>query len=772
MKPTLAAQGEQVVSAASDADPTSNNCSTCLLDGTSMAAPTVAGLAALVREYYTAGYYANGARDAGSGFTPSGALVKATLIDGAVDPGNVSPSPDFQSGFGRILLNSTLAFTGSPFQLRAYDHRAGVTTGSVVTHAYDVAAGEPFRATLVWTDYPAAINAAVARVNELMLEVIDPNGDVWLQTLDGGTGLPVQTSNGSDAHDTLNVEERLIFDNPAPGRWVVRVTGVSVPMGPQPFALVVRGDFTDCPAPGSPGPPSVGTPAEHQVEVTWSDVPDAAAYNVYRSLGPCPGGPWVQVASAVNGNSYVDGPVSGGATYSYYVTAGSDTGAFCESPPSSCAEIVPTGDCYLLPDFDGVQMAASAGTTTCGVSLDWNPATSPCSGDIRYNVYRSTSAGFTPGPSNQIALCLASTSYTDTADLVYGTTYHYVVRAEDATSGHGGPCRGGNEDDNVAVAFTHPAGPPDVGTLIDDAGDTGGTVFAPADPWTVASTGGNLGPKVYRGDSSLGVCADLLSPVLSLDASPSEPQLSFTTIHTLEWVPVGVFGFSEGSVGQVEIATGPSFNDWARLFLTPDYPQQVDLTGTTCDTITDDAAYFSGSNTVYTVYTADLGEKAGEDVQIRFRLSGDFFYPSGSWWIDDIQVTQTLVPTSCTTQAVGPPPMPDGASVAGEPLTVSLSGEGLVLNWDATECTPAAVNVYWGNFGNFTDFAGGFCGLSPSGTATISLPDDVWFLVAGTDGVSTDGSWSRDALGNELNYSGATTACPAITQHVTSGNCP
>jgi hypothetical protein len=772
MKPTIAAQGEQVVSAGSDGDPTSNNCTTCVLDGTSMASPTVAGLAALVREYYTAGYYATGARDAVSGFTPSGALVKATLIDGAVDPGNISPSPDFQSGYGRVLLDSTLAFAGSPFELRVYDHRSGITTGSVVTHAFDVVGSEPFRATLVWSDYPAALNAAVARVNELSLEVIDPDGVVWFQTIDEATGLPVQTSVASNAHDTLNVEERLVFDNPAPGRWVVRVTGVNVPMAPQPFALVVRGGFTDCPAPGSPDVPILDTPAEHQVEVAWSDVLGAPAYNIYRSLGSCPGGPWVQVASALTGDSYIDGPVSGGTPYGYYVTAGSDTGAFCESDPSPCAEISPTGDCYLLPDFDGVRTAASASTTTCGITLDWNPAVSRCSADVLYNVYRSTSAGFTPGPLNRIAQCVAATSYTDTTELAYGTPYYYVVRGEDATSGHGGPCRGGNEDNNTAVRFAHPDGPPVVGTLNDDAGDTGGTVFVPAAPWSVASTGGDAGPKVYRGDSSLGVCADLVSPVLSLDASPSTPQLSFSTIHTLEWVAVGAFGFSEGSVGQVEIATGPAFDVWTRLPLSPDYPQQVDLTGTTCDTITDDAGYFSGTDTVYSTYTADLSGMAGEDVQIRFRLSGDFFYPSGSWWIDDIQVTDTLVPTTCTTQASGPPPIPDGASVAGEPLTVSLNGTDLVLGWDATQCLPTEVNVYWGHFGSFTEFAGGFCGLEPTGTTTISLPDNVWFLVAGTDGVSTDGSWSQDGDGNELSYSGATAACPGITQHVPTGNCP
>jgi hypothetical protein len=135
-------------------------------------------------------------------------------------------------------------------------------------------------------------------------------------------------------------------------------------------------------------------------------------------------------------------------------------------------------------------------------------------------------------------------------------------------------------------------------------------------------------------------------------------------------------------------------------------------------------------------------------------------------------VTETFMPTTCTTQASGPPPIPDGATVTGDPLTVSLSGQDLVLNWDTTQCSPPTVNVYWGHFSSFTDFAGGFCGLEPTGTTTISLPDNVWFLVAGTDGVSTDGSWSRDGLGNELNYSGATAACPAITQHLTTGSCP
>ncbi|HKB07287.1 MAG TPA: S8 family serine peptidase, partial [Candidatus Polarisedimenticolia bacterium] len=449
LKPTLAAQGESTVSAASDADASTNNCDTCSLDGTSMAAPTIAGLAALVREYYAAGFYAAGARAPSQGFQPSAALVKATLIDGAVPLGAASPSPDFDSGYGRVQLDRTLAFTGGPFTLRVDDHRQGITTGSAVAHAYDVAGGTPFRATLVWTDYPGALNAARARVNELKLEVIDPAGHVWFQTLDPATGAPVPTMNASDPHDGLNVEERLVFEAPTPGRWAVRVIGVDVPWGPQPFALVVRGALTDCPAPAAPGAPTLATPAEHQVSISWTAVPGAAAYNVYRSLGACPGSPWVPVASGVTGTSYLDSGMSGGTAWSYYVAAASDAAARCESAPSSCSSITPTGDCTIASRFSGIRGAASPGTSDCTVMLSWDPTTPFCGTDVRYNLYRSTNPAFAPGASSRIARCVVGTTYTDSADLASGATYYYLARAEDGTSGHGGPCRGGNEDGNT-----------------------------------------------------------------------------------------------------------------------------------------------------------------------------------------------------------------------------------------------------------------------------------------------------------------------------------
>ena len=771
LKPDVAAEGESVVSAASDANPFSNNCSSCSLDGTSMSAPITAGLAALVREYYTAGYYATGARNSGSGFTPTGALLKATLLDGAVALSGAAPAPDFTSGYGRIQLNNTLSFTGSAFKLRVDDRREGVVTGGVVSHAYDVTAGTPFRATLVWSDYPAALNAATARVNELKLEVVDPSGTVWFQKLNPSTGTPVQTSTISDTHDTLNVAERIVFNSPAAGRWIVRVRGVDVPWGPQPFALVVRGALTDCVAPSAPGPLTLTTPATHQVLVSWAAVGGAAKYNVYRSFGSCPGGGWVQIASGATGTSFLDTTVSGGVTYSYVVTAASDAAAACESPRSPCASVVPTGDCTLPPQFHGVASAASAGQAGCGVLVSWTAGTPYCQGDIRYNVYRSTSPGFTPGPSNRIARCVVGTSWADTVGLVYGNTYYYAVRAEDASSGHGGACRGGNEEGNVVKVSAAPDGLPVLGNFSDNAGDTGLVKMIPASPWLVAATGGNTAPKVYNATSSAGVCADLTTPALTL-ADPGEgPALTFATKHNLDYDPEGILG-AEGSIGQVEIATGPGFNNWTRVPLSPDYPAVVQFPYNNCPSTANITTYFSDIFMTYATYSASLSNWAGGDVKLRFHLSGDNIWSGGGWWVDDILITKAYVPGSCSTITAGPPPVPDGASAPGTPMLASRSGSNVAITWDVTQCPPVALNLYRGAIGNFTAFTAGSCALSPTGSTTLALPNNVWFLLAATNGSATDGSWARDTNGAELTYTGASTACPAISQHVTNNGCP
>jgi len=81
IKPDIAAPGNHyVVSAESDFDVTTFNNDSTGMGGTSMSTPIMAGAAALVREYFTGGYYPGGVIA-----NPSSALLKATLINSAVN---------------------------------------------------------------------------------------------------------------------------------------------------------------------------------------------------------------------------------------------------------------------------------------------------------------------------------------------------------------------------------------------------------------------------------------------------------------------------------------------------------------------------------------------------------------------------------------------------------------------------------------------------------------------------------------------------------------
>ena len=289
--------------------------------------------------------------------------------------------------------------------------------------------------------------------------------------------------------------------------------------------------------------------------------------------------------------------------------------------------------------------------------------------------------------------------------------------------------------------------------------------------WVVEASSGDSGPQVYRVSSSQLACTDLTSPVLTLAAPEQGPQLTFSTIHDLDYDP-GYILFYEGSVGQVEIASGPTFSNWTRLPLTPDYPAYVDAPFyNNCESTQAVANYFSDIALVYDTYSASLVNWGGGDVKLRFHLSGDLYFYGGNWWIDDVQVTQTEVPGACAAAAAGPPPVPDGAAVPGAPLQLSKSASNVELSWDTTECPPAEVNIYLGSIGDYSTFTGGYCSLSPMGLATLDFPDNTWFLVVAADGTGTDGSWSRDHTGVELDYVGASTVCPSITEHSPGGIC-
>lgn len=186
---------------------------------------------------------------------------------------------------------------------------------------------------------------------------------------------------------------------------------------------------TSCTAPAVPTGLSASTPAANTVHLSWSG--SGNRYNIFRSGGACPGGTFTQVAGNVTGTTYDDTTVSGGQAYAYKVTALSAT--YCESDYSACASATATGTCFAPPAFAGLASATSRNLATCGVALSWSAATASCGGAITYNIYRSTTEGFTPSAPTKIATGVTGNSYNDSANLVYGTMHYYVVRAQEGS---------------------------------------------------------------------------------------------------------------------------------------------------------------------------------------------------------------------------------------------------------------------------------------------------------------------------------------------------
>ena len=250
IKPDLTVPGSSIVSANNDLSVSTNNCGSKTSSGTSMAAPGAAGLAALARQYFMDGWYPTGVENSLNAFTPSAALLKATLVNSAANMTGTTAIPANCQGWGRVLLENALYFNGQARKLWVKDDTAGFATGSsneARTYSFSVASGQPLKVTLAWTDYPSTPAASVNLVNDLDLTVTGPTGTVWRGNVFSGG----QSATGGTA-DRRNTLEQVLLNSPAAGTYTVTVRSFNIPQGAQPFAVVVTGDAVEGSAPPPP----------------------------------------------------------------------------------------------------------------------------------------------------------------------------------------------------------------------------------------------------------------------------------------------------------------------------------------------------------------------------------------------------------------------------------------------------------------------------------------------------------------------------------------
>lgn len=208
--------------------------------GTSQAGPHASGACAIFIQWY---------RQMNRGATPSPAMVKAALINSADDMataeipdngglggllgggddgggdtlvvGDTGPVPNNDEGWGRINLENLI---DSERRYLLQDQASGLTTGALFERKVVVGPDEPLKVTLVYTDVPALPAAIPALVNDLDLELVNPDGIIYRgNAFSDGESIP-----GTPDGDHINNVEAVHIGNPAAGEWTVRVRGVNV----------------------------------------------------------------------------------------------------------------------------------------------------------------------------------------------------------------------------------------------------------------------------------------------------------------------------------------------------------------------------------------------------------------------------------------------------------------------------------------------------------------------------------------------------------------
>lgn len=677
MKPDVAAPGTSTISALNSTDPITTTILAPQMtadSGTSMATPVVAGNAVLLREYFVDGFYPRGFKNTGGStdvifvdgfeqapprpagtdsavdaYNPTGAVMKAVLLNSTVQTTSPATFPNTGTGWGRPWLDNNLWFKDTlqngddSRRMRVFErtNNAGLKTGEINEYTIaNIAPGIEFRATLTWFDPPAVAGAASTLINNLDLEVVDPNGQVYLGNHFSGN---VSTTGGTaDAKDTV---EQVRFTAPIAGSYTIRVKATDVPgtgelgTDQQGYGLAVSGSFglPDTAALAAPTAVSIAGNGTGGISVGATASGSAQSYQLYRADGTCAAAATGDFHLVANGATLplTDDHTQGGYSYAYKVRGVQND---VEGEASACIDVVSLDDCTLQPTFDRQSVAADASNATCSVDLTWSAATANCpaASTVTYKLERDTDPYF--GNPQTLAAALTAATYSD-ATVTNGTPYFYRVTATDGA--------GNSTPASVATNAT-PSGVdgPDPGSYVDDV-DTHSYLVMES-PWQVTDTSASAGTYSYHNaiDDQVyadNVCASITTPPLTLTTGAA---LSFQAKYDLEFEWDGV-------VQEISTDGGAT---WTDLPPTGGYPssfaQTLNPPVNACGYAASHGA-FNGVSTaasnadpgngtataVFKPFATSLASYVGQTVQLRWRFSSDGSTAFDGFFLDQVQIS-------------------------------------------------------------------------------------------------------------------------------------
>lgn len=76
------------------------------------------------------------------------------------------------------------------------------------------------------------------------------------------------------------------------------------------------------------------------------------------------------------------------------------------------------------------------------------------------------------------------------------------------------------------------------------------------------------------------------------------------------------------------------------------YPGESTRANDACDLGT--GMYFTGSQSTYAPFSADLSAWTGQTIRLRWLFSSDGYVEEDGWWIDNLSITDVAIPGTCS----------------------------------------------------------------------------------------------------------------------------